>query len=216
MKLIPSKTQWDGWTLPSKASYFGCVIGILAFIITVVFALVPLQPDKIADQPQLSVNFTSKPYLRHNKAGVSGIEFSYEICVKNSGKNPANRLVYKKTTQTMLVDGHAITKSGSTNGPPQRLVSGDNYCQIFSMSNTKITAGQVHNFIKKYDAEELSIILDFEIEYMDAITGKKYTMREINKVLRGRVEILYPSSQESQRLRKSIMFTLATACTATA
>lgn len=82
MKLIPKKSQWDGWTLPSKASYIGCVVGILALIIAVIIALIQSSHDKTENQPQLAVNFSSKPYLRYKKIGDSGMEFSYEICIK--------------------------------------------------------------------------------------------------------------------------------------
>lgn len=90
----------------------------------------------------------------------------------------------------MVVDGSVIAKTNSKNSPPNRLVSGDHYCQIFSLKNTDMTTKQIDNCIQKYNSEDLAIILDLEIEYLDAITGKKYTMIESNKVFRGRVNIL--------------------------
>ena len=193
MKLIPTRAQWNGWTLPSKASYIGCVIGIVALLFAGIIALFSNDYDKRADQPQLAVTFGSKPYLRHNLIGTSGMKFSYEICIRNLGKNPATRLTYAKQTQTLVVDGLTVAKAkgnGAKNRPPQRVVSGDHYCQLFSMSNTNMTAEQASNCLKKYDAGQLAIILELEIEYVDAITGREYSMSETNRVYRGRVEIL--------------------------
>jgi len=193
MKLIPTRTQWRGWTLPSKASYMGWVIGILAVVITAAIALITYHFDKVAGQPQLCANFTGRPYLRH-KVDANDMELSYEICIQNSGNNPAIDLDYKNTTQTMVVNGRVIARAKTKNKPPRRLVSGDHYCQIFSMNNHNITKEQVTDCLKKYDSEELSIILDLEIEYVDGITGKKYSMEESNEVFRSRVMILeYPS-----------------------
>ena len=36
MKIIPTKAQWKKWGLPSKASYVGCVLGVLGILIAIV------------------------------------------------------------------------------------------------------------------------------------------------------------------------------------
>jgi hypothetical protein len=37
MRVIPTKKQWEAWTLPGKASYAGAWIGIVAIFISVLF-----------------------------------------------------------------------------------------------------------------------------------------------------------------------------------
>jgi tetratricopeptide (TPR) repeat protein len=37
MRLWPIKTQWRKWSLPSKASYVGCVVGIIAILLSTLF-----------------------------------------------------------------------------------------------------------------------------------------------------------------------------------
>jgi len=52
MKLIPTKQQWSQWSLPSKASYFSAVFGVVTFVITVTLQLINLDAIRgILDQP---------------------------------------------------------------------------------------------------------------------------------------------------------------------
>lgn len=193
MKLIPTKTQWNGWTLPSKATYIGCVIGIISLIVMLLFALLPSDNDKVTNQPQLALKFRGKPYLWYEQFGDSGLKFNCKLCIRNTGNNPAVKLAYKKVTQKLIVDDLTVATSngiGEEHRPLERLVSGDSYCQRFGMSNPNLTSNQIDNCIKKYNAEQLSIILDIEIEYTDAITRRKYSIREKNKIYKRKVEIL--------------------------
>jgi hypothetical protein len=102
-------------------------------------------------------------------------------------------MAYTKLTQALVIDAFTIANvegKEAKNPPPQRLVSGEHYCQIFTMSNTNMTAGQISNFIRRYNSDGLAIILELEIEYKDAITGKRYSITERNKVFKEKVQIL--------------------------
>ncbi len=44
MKIIPKKTQWRRWTLPSKAGYVGMWVGILVGVPALIFSLWPSKP----------------------------------------------------------------------------------------------------------------------------------------------------------------------------
>jgi hypothetical protein len=193
MSLIPTKSQWKGWTLPSKASYIGCVIGILALVGGVLPVLWSSRLSKIAGQPQLGVTCGAKPYLRYKIYDRGGMEFSYEMQITNSGRNPAAQLTYKKQKQTLVVDGKKIAEAegdAERGAPLKLLVSGGHYFQIFRMANPNMTPQQVANCIAKYENEGLAIILELEIQYVDSITGRKYSIKETSKVQKGRVDIL--------------------------
>jgi hypothetical protein len=192
MKFIPTKHQWNKWTLPSKASYVGTVIGVIALLITGMLAIFFNGSDP-SGQPQLSISYRNKPYLRYTSISPSGLEFSYKICVRNSGQRPACEMEYTKLIQTLVVDNFTVSKVGGKEAkdpPPQRLVSRDSYCQRFVMNNTNMTNEQLSNCIEKYKSGKLAIILEIEIKYKDEITGDEYYIMERNKIFKDRVEIL--------------------------
>jgi hypothetical protein len=193
MILIPSRSQWRKWTLPSKASYVGCAVGVVALVAAILLALWSNYVVANAGQPQLAVTYTAKPYLRYQLYEQDGMEFSYEIRITNSGRNPATRLSYGKRTQSLVVDDKIIARSEAGAGErplPRQLVSGGHYCQIFKMTNTNMTAKQIANCVAKYETEDLAIILEIEIHYVDQITGREFSLAERNKIHKGRVEIL--------------------------
>ena len=193
MKLFPTKDQWNKWTLPSKASYAGFMIGVFSIILTIIIFTFSNDSDKNFGQPQIAINYSSKPYLRYTNISPSGFEFSYEICVKNTGQNPTSEMVYAKLVQTLVVGTHTVkrTEGKETKNPlPKRLVSGDKYCQIFRMYNANMTTDQINNCLKKYKENELAIILEIVIQYEDAITGEVYSITERNKIFKDKVMIL--------------------------
>jgi hypothetical protein len=193
MKLIPTTVQWESWTLPSKASYAGLVIGALGIVLTIIIFTVSSLSETNIGQPQLSIRYSEKPYLRHKTIPSSGLEFSYEICIINSGQNPAIELIYEKFVQNLVVGDNTIKRvegKERKNPPPKRLVSGDDYCQIFRMYNDEMTSEQINNCLKKYEEDALTIILELVIQYKDAITGKVYFITERNQIFKDKVLIL--------------------------
>ena len=192
MKLLPTKRQWKEWTLPSRISYIGFVLGILSLGFSLAFYYWPQTPDTTSDQPQLSVLFTAKPYLRYSTPPGSGIELSYEICVRNSGRHPAKNLRYLKGTQTLQTgpDISITVDSLPSLRAPDRLAASDHYCQILQMRNPALSTEQIGRFIERYNSGDAAIVLELEIRYSDAFTKKQYFFEERNKIKKDRVDIL--------------------------
>ena len=44
--LFPSRKQWKSWSLPSKATYIGMCLGVVAIVIAVFFGIFTLLPPK--------------------------------------------------------------------------------------------------------------------------------------------------------------------------
>lgn len=191
MTLFPTKAQWRKWTLPSKATYIGTILGVVGVLIAIVLFVASQRADALAGQPQLAIKYSSKPYLRYSTSTASGLELSYEICVENSGKHPATDLRYEKTTETLLIgsDVSIPVRHTTTNTPPSRLVSGERYCQIFTIRNTKITVDQIALLLREYDSNNVAIFLELDLRYTDAFTGKSFSLGERNKIRKDRVEI---------------------------
>ncbi|MEX3813755.1 hypothetical protein AB3X96_26420 [Paraburkholderia sp. BR13439] len=40
--LIPTKEQWNKWSLPSKLTFAGTFVGVLSLLLTVLFFVLPL------------------------------------------------------------------------------------------------------------------------------------------------------------------------------
>lgn len=191
MFLIPTKRQWSQWSLPSQVSYIGFLLAILGLPLWFVSYYWPRSPDSISDQPQLSIKGTAKPYLRCSSPPGNGIEFSYELCIKNSGKNPAKNLRYLTAAQTLQIgrDRPITVDSRASLLAPARLVSGDYFCQIFTMRNPVEDPVQISKMIERYNSGEVSILFQLKLAYNDAATEKEYIIEERNLVKRDRIEI---------------------------
>lgn len=50
MKILPSKSQWKNWSLPSKASYIGTISGVVGLLITITVLLLPDSEIKIEER----------------------------------------------------------------------------------------------------------------------------------------------------------------------
>jgi hypothetical protein len=190
MKYIPSKKQWKGWTLPSKASYFGVVLAIVLFAASIVIAIYLHRYVQESDQPKLSIRANKKPYLRYKVPSPGNIEISYEMKFLNLGKNTAVNIAYNHIIQKLSLDGKVVVEVNNAIGgnrtpaeagykSPPKLISGDKFFQIFQFNGKDLTKSQIENLVNRYKKDQLSIILDIEMEYDDAITHKRYQTREI-------------------------------------
>ncbi len=83
MKYIPSKKQWDSWTLPSKASYLGVILAVLLFISGFIIDFYFEKLKLSSDHPKIVINSQNKPFLRYELKQKSKISFSYELSFKN-------------------------------------------------------------------------------------------------------------------------------------
>lgn len=191
MSFIPTEKQWKKWSLPSQVSYIGFVLALAGIPLWIVSYFWPRAPDDLSAQPQLSLRPTAKPYLRVSRIPGSGIEFSYELCFKNSGKNPAGDIKYLKTTQSLQIRGERpiVVNNRPSPSAPSRLVSGDHFCQVFTMHNPVEDTAQIEKLVDRYNAGDVAILLELELTYVDAFTGKEYAFEERNRVNRDRIEI---------------------------
>ena len=151
------------------------------------------QKEISGNQPQLSLQVLAKPFLRQSVSDQSNIRYSYEICIKNSGLHPASGLKYTKVNQSLFVGSELIAtsdKSEPSHQPPAKLVNGEKFYQIFSMGNETLSNEQSSNLVEKYNAGEVSIILELELQFEDPVTGLKHVFSERNRFRIDRVEIL--------------------------
>lgn len=189
ISLFPSKSQWKNWSLPSKATYISLILGTLALIISVFQLTVPNKITSIIEQPQIAIIYTAKPYLRYSRS-TSGLELSYEICFTNTGKHPAINLKYQKFNQKLIIKGDTInTNNNISKKPPEKLVANEKYCQIFELSNTKMTNDEISKILSQFELNNVSIFLELNLLFEDDFTGKKYSILERNNIKPDRVEI---------------------------
>ena len=201
MKIIPSKTQWANWTLPSKASYIGVVLALVLFAVHISINLYMDSYKKEADKPKVIIESANKPFLRYEKKSDNDIVFSYELCFQNKGHNTAMNLKHSHLIQKLSVNNEILVEVKSEEqknnqaskkeiGLPSKLVSGDKYYKIYQLNGKNLTKQQVEDLIEKYNDGKISVILDINIEYEDEITGKKHKTHEILSVHKSKVLII--------------------------
>ena len=180
-------------------------MAVVFFGIGIFVTLYLNQYVKESDQPKLSVRANKKPYLRYQLTGAKNIEFSYEMSFTNFGKNTAINISYITIIQKLLLNDKAVVEVTNSVGgiktpseagyrPPPKLISGDKYFQIFQINGNDLSSNQINNLIDKFKKGELSIILDIEMEYDDAITQKRYKTHEIVNIYKDRSLILSPKT----------------------
>lgn len=200
MKLIPTKNQWKGWTLPSKASYAGLIVGIVSLLAAIIFFaiqfLASLQQDnykKNVDKPKIIIGTQNKPYLRYEIINDKKISFSYELKFQNNGTNTAVDIKHAKISQKLVINGNTIVDVVSDSEVsliPSQLVSGDKFFKIYKLNGKQLDKNEIQDLIKKYSNEELSIVLDINIEYKDEITNAIQNTHEILNIFKNKVLIL--------------------------
>lgn len=197
MKLIPSKKQWNVWTLPSKTSYVGVVLTIIFFLGNFTTYLYYENLKLKSEYPKLVINFANKPFLRY-EVNQDKISFSYELSIKNKGKNTATDLKITKYHQKLMVDNQAVVEIETNlannkdqyDEVPSKLVSGEKFFKIFRMTSPILKQEQLDDLKEKYKNNNVSIILDIQIEYKDEFTGDTYSTKEILDIHKKKVRII--------------------------
>ena len=69
MSMIPSKTQWKNWSLPSKAGYFGAFVGFISLVLAVI---------QFIPEPRLILSSETK-----TQTNVSKLSPSQQRTIKN-------------------------------------------------------------------------------------------------------------------------------------
>ena len=57
------------------------------------------------------------------------------------------------------------------------------------MRNSKLNPDQIAKIIQQYDADNVAILLELGLRYVDEFTGKEFQLEQWNKVKKDRVEI---------------------------
>jgi hypothetical protein len=79
MRIIPTTKQWENWTLPSKASYIGVLIGILAIFLSIFFVMfnpsekgstVNIEAIKDNRNTQVNVNSPNSKQIINNERRI--------------------------------------------------------------------------------------------------------------------------------------------------
>ncbi len=117
MTPIPTKAQWKNWGLPSKASYIGCVVGVIGILLTVAFGLFPGLPTKqistYITENKLSGNDINASAVLQD---VSATDISVSVVntqIQNGIDNPPTPhfQVYINNLTTPITD-HAVIELG--------------------------------------------------------------------------------------------------------
>jgi hypothetical protein len=85
MKIIPSKTQWNKWSLPSKAGYISAWLGGIGFVIIILSLFLQLPPNSDRKRPLISI-LSLDSFLHEDS-----LETKFSI--KNVGNKPAFILI---------------------------------------------------------------------------------------------------------------------------
>lgn len=193
MKIIPSKKQWANWTLPSKASYAGVVIAVIFFAGQLLFSLYQDSYKKESDKPKIIIGTQNKPYLRYELKNEKNISFSYELSFQNNGHNTAINLNDSHIIQKLVINNSPVVEVVSNSEKsvlPSKLVSGEIFFKIYELNGNNLDKNQIEDLIQKYNSEELSVLLDINIEYEDEMTNNKLNTHEVLNIFKGKVLIL--------------------------
>jgi hypothetical protein len=167
MKIIPSKIQWNKWSLPSKAGYIGVWIGLIGLIVAILIPIIQMFMTKKDDRPLISITSVDS-YLN-----ADSLETKFVI--KNVGNKPALLTI----KDDAFIDGRSIevkNKNSESNYqsimPDQYIkyqglvIQGNTYKSILNGSlNPKITQnitidyGDTERNIGKYNISQ-SVRLD--------------------------------------------------------
>jgi hypothetical protein len=193
MNLIPSKKQWSNWTLPSKASYAVLIVAFLFFGVQFIYSLYQDNYKKKTDKPKIIIGTQNKPYLRYEIINDNKISFSYELSFKNSSLNTAINLIHSSIAQKLVINKtpmiNIISNPDASDLPP-KLVTGETFYKIYELNGNNLDKNKIDDLIKKYSSEELSLILDINIEYKDEITNADLNTHEILNIFKNKVLII--------------------------
>lgn len=193
MKIVPSKKQWENWTLPSKASYIGVGLAVIFFGGQFLFSLYQDSYKKKSDKPKIIIGTQNKPYLRYELKSEKNISFSYELSFQNNGRNTAINLNDSHIIQKLVINDNPVVEVVSNSEKsvlPSKLVSGENFYKIYELNGNNLDKNQIEDLIQKYKSEELSVLLDINIEYEDEMTNNKLNTHEVLNIFKGKVLIL--------------------------
>jgi len=201
MKLIPSRIQWEKWTLPSKASYIGIPVAFALAVIGMSYSWYANNYVKKSDQPKLLLTLNTKPYLRYEIQNSNDITFMYEISISNLGKNNAHNISWIASKQKLSVNGSIVGVADNlmdegraelekSNKGPKNLFSGEKIFKILYFKAKNVEAEKLKYYISAYERNKLSIIFEASIKYDDEVTGVTFTTNKILDIRKNNVYII--------------------------
>ena len=96
MNIFPSKSQWNKWSLPSKAGYIGAWIGVIALAIAVLIPLIQMVIAKKNERPLISITSIDS-YLNEDS-----METKFVI------KNVGTKTAFISIEEYAFIDGSSI------------------------------------------------------------------------------------------------------------
>ena len=97
MKIIPTKIQFDNWSMPSKVTYFAFIIGIIALISTIIFFVEQWRVSATRDGQHISHAILNKIDQKVDEA--LGDEYSRDEIIKKN--QPATEKRIRRSTRAI-------------------------------------------------------------------------------------------------------------------
>lgn len=115
MNIFPSKSQWNRWSLPSKAGYIGACIGVIALVLAILIPLLHMVIPQKNERPLISI-ISLDSYL-------SADSMETKFVIKNAGTKPAFILI----TDEAFIDGRRIEVRNRNSESGFQMIMPDQY-----------------------------------------------------------------------------------------
>lgn len=98
--LLPSREQFKRWSLPSKYSFYGLILGLLSLVITIVYdSSIPKSPEQMLESAaqELRNNYLCLELMVQKESGEIGCQYKLietKQYLANSGDWEITRLTY--------------------------------------------------------------------------------------------------------------------------
>lgn len=115
MIIIPSKNQWNKWSLPSKAGYISFWVGLIGLIIAILSPLIQMFITNKVERPLISMTSIDS-YIN-----VDSLET--KIIIKNVG----NRQAFIRIRDDAFIDGKRIEVKKKISESKYQVITPDQY-----------------------------------------------------------------------------------------
>jgi len=110
MKIFPTKNQWKKWSLPSKITYIGCVIGVIAFLFAI-FTWVFSNNTTTERHKELIEKIDKQQELIEKLLAIQPHEASDSL--KEEVRTATERIINPKTADDFFLKGFAAQMDGN-------------------------------------------------------------------------------------------------------
>ena len=177
MKIVPSKLQWNKWSLPSKAGYVGACIGLIALVLAVSIPLLQMLITKKDERPLISIASIDS-YLNEGSMETKFI-------IKNMGNQPAFILIKGEA----FIDGKLIEVKNQKSESAFQVMMPDQHLKYRGL----VIEGRTYRSILSGDLTT-RIIQNIKIEYgnSEKTIGEYYTFQSVKLDVAKLVEFKNP------------------------